>query len=483
MLLKRNKTEGDDILKKMLCMLISVLFIITVFSPFAVYANVKFGNSTVASEENSDTPDTDVNFDFFNPDEKTAKEMENTIIQGLLSMQSRIDLAKYKIPNTQAAIVISNIINGNSDLFFVSTNIAYSYNTTTTYVVSFVPAYALSSVSEINSAKILFNNEMNKILAKTNDGMSDLQKALTVHDYICNMAVYPNLNNGDEVVYHSAYGFVKDRKIVCAGYALMYSAVLSKLNIPTKYVISNSMGHAWNAVYINNNWYNADLTWDDTSFSNVDTNTMGRFSHEYFLKSTYEFQTYKEHTGMVYPYNVACTDYSYDEAFWNNYTCNIFTYQNCYYYLDLDASNFLVNIIKRDENGNTAILNNKKYPSVYLSYGNGMKVPLGQITMINDVLYFSTSSNNTATINCYDLKTNKEYKITEFEGMSAGMGELDGELQYTLLNNETLYTSVKQQPIFDNIYPSNVNKSDYIPYVDINHDGYINAKDYAQIKN
>ena len=81
-------------MKKMLCMLISVLFIITVFSPFAVYANVKFGNSTVASEENSDTPDTDVNFDFFNPDEKTAKEMENTIIQGLLSMQSRIDLAK-----------------------------------------------------------------------------------------------------------------------------------------------------------------------------------------------------------------------------------------------------------------------------------------------------------------------------------------------------------------------------------------------------
>ena len=284
MLLKKDKTEGDDILKKLLCMLISVLFLVTVFSPFAVYTNVKFGNSTVASEENSDTPDTDINFDFFNPDEKTAKEMENTIIQGLLSMQSRIDLAKYKIPNTQAAIVISNIINGNPDLFFVSTNIAYSYNTTTNYVVSFIPAYALSSVSEINSAKILFNNEMNKILAKTNDGMSDLQKALTVHDYICNLAVYPNLDNGDEVIYHSAYGFVKNRKIVCAGYTLMYSAVLNKLNIPTKYVISESMGHAWNTVYINNNWYNADLTWDDTSFSNVDTNTMGRFSRIFFKK-------------------------------------------------------------------------------------------------------------------------------------------------------------------------------------------------------
>lgn len=469
-------------MKKLLCILISVLFLITVFSPFAVYANIKFGNSTVASEENNDVPDTDVNFDYFNPDEETMAEIENTVIQGLLSLQSGINLAKYNIPNTQAAIVISNIINGNSDLFFVSTNISYSYNPTTTYIVSFIPAYALTSDTEIASAKILFNSEVNRIVSKTNDGMSDLQKALTVHDYICNLAVYPNLDNGDEVAYHSAYGFVKDRKVVCAGYTLMYSAVLSKLNIPTKYVISDSMGHAWNAVYINNNWYNADLTWDDTSYSNVDTNTMGRFSHEYFLKSTYEFQTYKEHSGMTYPNNVACTDYSFDEAFWNNYTCNIYTYQNCYYYLDLDTSNFLVNIIKRDEKGNTTILNNDKYSSVYMSYGNGMNVPLGQITMINDILYFSASPNNTATICCYDLKTNKEYKITEFDGMSAGLGEQDGELQYASLNDETVYTSVKQQPIFDDIYPSNVNKSDYNPYVDINHDGYINAKDYAQLK-
>lgn len=463
-------------------MLILVLFLITVFSPFAVYANVKFGNSTVASEENSDTPDTDINFDFFNPDEKTAKEMENTIIQGLLSMQSRIDLAKYKIPNTQAAIVISNIINGNPDLFFVSTNIAYSYNTTTNYVVSFIPAYALSSVSEINSAKILFNNEMNKILAKTNDGMSDLQKALTVHDYICNFAVYPNFDNGDEAIYHSAYGFVKDRKIVCAGYALIYSAVMKSLDIPCRYVISEEMKHAWNAICIDNKWYNVDLTFDDTTYTSINSNDMGKYSHKYFMKSTDNYQTYKNYNGMIYPDNIECTDTTYDSAFWDNYTCNIITYNGDYYYLDMDTENFALRILKRDIKGNTSVLNKNNYLSVYGKYSDGVIMPYAQIVKINDVLYFTASLNDTADLYCYDLKTDKEYTIKEINGKCGGLGEINGTLYYALTSDTQNYIEINKLDMFDNLYPGTSNTQGYSPYVDINKDGYINSKDYVQIK-
>ena len=41
--------------------------------------------------------------------------------------------------------------------------------------------------------------------------------------------------------------------------------------------------HIWNAVYIDNNWYHLDLTWDDpvTKDSAVDT-----LSHKFFMINT-----------------------------------------------------------------------------------------------------------------------------------------------------------------------------------------------------
>lgn len=109
-------------------------------------------------------------------------------------------------------------------------------------------------------------------------------------------------------------------------------------------------------------------------------------------------------------------------------------------------------------------------------------MPYAQIVKINDVLYFTASLNDTADLYCYDLKTDKEYTIKEINGKCGGLGEINGTLYYALTSDTQNYIEINKLDMFDNLYPGTSNKQGYSPYVDINHDGYINAKDYVQLK-
>ena len=75
---------------------------------------------------------------------------------------------------------------------------------------------------------------------------------------------------------HTAYGaLVKDssgrwNKPVCDGYSMAYEFILQQLGFYVTVVSgdaggsrSDATGHAWNAVYLNGNWYEVDVTWDD----------------------------------------------------------------------------------------------------------------------------------------------------------------------------------------------------------------------------
>ncbi len=467
-------------MKKHLCIFISILVVFAIAFPIAVYANVQYSESTVELLQEGDLPDTDIAFSSSSLDAETLSNVENDIYQCLINLKKFVYIDSYKVPTSEIALIYSNIINNNPELFYVSSNLVYTYFESSKTVARVEPVYTLTE-SEIVQQKALFDNEINKIVALTDEAMSDIQKALTVHDYICSLAIYPNLNYGDKDIYHSAYGFVKDRNIVCAGYTLMYSAVMKELNIPCRYVISDSMSHAWNAIYIDNKWYNVDLTYDDTTYTGTNSNDMGKYSHKYFMKSTTDFETNKNHKGMIYPDNIECTDTTYDNAFWDNYTCNIVTYKGDYYYLDIDTTNFLLRIIKRDIEGNTTVLNKKSYLCVYGKYSDGVTMPYGQLVKIKDTLYFTTSLNNSANLNCYDLKTENEYTFYDINGVCGGLGEINGTIYYALKSDSQNYIEINKSDMFTELYPATSATQGYSPYIDINKDGYVNSKDYVQL--
>lgn len=89
--------------------------------------------------------------------------------------------------------------------------------------------------------------------------MSDLEKALYLHDYIDTHVYYKMV--GSKTYYAgSALG---DGYAVCSGYDDAYRVLLHEAGIESASQSSTPMNHEWTYIKINGQWYHADSTWDD----------------------------------------------------------------------------------------------------------------------------------------------------------------------------------------------------------------------------
>lgn len=89
--------------------------------------------------------------------------------------------------------------------------------------------------------------------------MSDLEKALYLHDYIDTHVYYKMV--GSKTYYAgSALG---DGYAVCSGYDDAYRVLLHEAGVETASQSSTPMNHEWTYVKINGQWYHVDTTWDD----------------------------------------------------------------------------------------------------------------------------------------------------------------------------------------------------------------------------
>ena len=127
------------------------------------------------------------------------------------------------------------------------------------------------------------------------DDMDTYAKILTIHDYIINNTKYDvERNNQGESNYHSyiAYGPLIEGYATCNGYTDAMALFLEKMNIPNFKVAmtpeenSNTEGHVWNAVYLDNQWVHLDLTWDDP----VSSDGTDYLQHKYFLITTTQLE-------------------------------------------------------------------------------------------------------------------------------------------------------------------------------------------------
>lgn len=97
--------------------------------------------------------------------------------------------------------------------------------------------------------------------------MSEYDKVLAIHDWICENVSYGTCDNNSD---QDVYGALVLKRALCAGYAESFAYLLNKAGIKS-YVISGdsidrsgeSVPHAWNLVYINRQPYYFDITWND----------------------------------------------------------------------------------------------------------------------------------------------------------------------------------------------------------------------------
>ncbi len=160
--------------------------------------------------------------------------------------------------------VLSAYRSDRADHFWLGNSVRYSYSSAKATVVDLMPTYIMSG-SELETARGVFDGVVNSILSEMENGMSEFETELWLHDRLAETVTYIETENA-----HNAYGAIVEGKAVCEGYAealqylLQLSGIQSFIAVGTG---TNSAGateaHAWNFVRIDGKYYQTDLTWDD----------------------------------------------------------------------------------------------------------------------------------------------------------------------------------------------------------------------------
>lgn len=172
-----------------------------------------------------------------------------------------------------------------------------------------------------------FFEEVENILSFISPSMSDVEKALSVHEYFKLNYSYGSECSPLEKNYifeqseaYTAYGIMVNKIGVCEAYTEAYQYIMEKLDIPCIKVTSTAMDHAWNMVCIDGKWYHVDVTWDD--------NIGG---HANFLRSDEGIKETGHYAWNGGPHSDST---QYDNAFWINTLSNIYYIDGFWYYLD-----------------------------------------------------------------------------------------------------------------------------------------------------
>jgi len=430
--------------------------------------------------------DFDIEISEKHSDRALIQSVEEKIYQGLLNLSSSINISTNRIPLTDVDALLSNVINDNPDLFYVSSTYRTTNRIGSSYVYEIIPYYSMSK-SDIEEAKKVFYSGVDKALSQVDSSMNDLQKALTIHDYICDIAAYPeDVENNDDEKYHSAYGLFLDGNAVCAGYTLSYSYLMHELGIECEYVTSSPMQHAWNKVKINGNWYNLDITYDNLDY-NAGLNTYGSMYHCFFMKSDSYFSSSLglcHYGGKTYD-SCSASSTDMDDYFWDEVTARIFCLNGDFYYMK-PIDEYTAALTKRTLEGTESVVgsayDSASVSGVLQAYDeNGDTQGREYCDVLIRLAYLDGRFYISSGLRLYSqLLSGKRYKISDLSYYSTGISVRDNNIVYNLYGYTDSYTFNKAEFFRNNITTS---KGGYNNYPDINNDGYVNAKDYAMILN
>ncbi len=112
-------------------------------------------------------------------------------------------------------------------------------------------------------------------------GMTGREKARVLHDWLVNHCRFSGNAAPEELLPYTAYGAFYSRDVVCNAYAHAYTMLMQAAGIPVLRITgtirdtNGEWSHAWNMVFVENQWLYVDVTWDDRNDKNP--------SYDYFL--------------------------------------------------------------------------------------------------------------------------------------------------------------------------------------------------------
>lgn len=135
------------------------------------------------------------------------------------------------------------------------------------------------TAEKIRTAKVIYREDKKRIRemrleleAATDDGVknagnvtNEYDTVMRIHDYIIRKCRYIEENESGYCA--TAYGCLVQNEANCEGYAKAFDLLASRMGLESILVTGTTddgENHAWNQVKVDGNWYNIDVTWDDT---------------------------------------------------------------------------------------------------------------------------------------------------------------------------------------------------------------------------
>ena len=107
--------------------------------------------------------------------------------------------------------------------------------------------------------------------------LDEYNRELIIHDCLVRDTAYAeeaaDLTDYSYLDAATVYGALVNKRALCGGYSYALKLMLNRVGISSSIVkgIGKDVGHMWNLVRIDDNWYHIDVTWDDPITLTADT--------------------------------------------------------------------------------------------------------------------------------------------------------------------------------------------------------------------
>ncbi len=194
--------------------------------------------------------------------------------------------------------------------------------------------------------KTELDNAVSKVASMAAGFATDYEKIEFVHDYLIENAIYDHdaldqyyqtFHNASCEYIFSAYGCLINGKTVCSGYAKAFQLIMRELGYDCRYVVGDAgEAHAWNCIFIENEGYFIDITWDDSDYTHDEAR------YDYFCIT--EEDLTKTHT-IDPDFNVPdCTAEKYNYFKYNDFEMDTYTFEGICDIIEEQADRYIINI-------------------------------------------------------------------------------------------------------------------------------------------
>lgn len=155
------------------------------------------------------------------------------------------------------------VCNDHPELFWLETGYTYKYASNgKIYEIDLKFNYTAQNAEVLVENQTAFEEAAMNLIYMTRGLYEDYDKEVCVHDNLISQITY----DIQAPINQSAYSALVNTRTVCAGYAKAFQYVMQKLGVPCYYVTGYAgQNHAWNMILLDDDYYNVDVTWDDTN--------------------------------------------------------------------------------------------------------------------------------------------------------------------------------------------------------------------------